>query len=231
MTARTPRYPLTRNASHCPALQLRSLNPRWIAIASRAACFAAVAISLFGTATASAQIRSPRSHVHYGVELEPHLVVQWADEPYWDDTGIGVGLRASIPVLPDGPITTINNSLAIGFGLDWAHFDGCGQYNDLCDANDFWIPIVLQWNFFLTRSISLFAEFGLALQYSTLDWAGPIPGNCARINGMDICRDSVDDLDVELVLWLGARFGLSENIALTLRLGTPSLLFGVSFFL
>ena len=30
---------------------------------------------------------------------------------------------------PDGPVTTINNSLAIGFGLDWAHFDdACGPY-------------------------------------------------------------------------------------------------------
>jgi hypothetical protein len=191
----------------------------------------AVAALLLAASSASAQIRSPRSHNLYGVELEPHLVVQWADEPWWDDTGVGVGFRASIPVLANGPIDSINNSLAVGFGLDWAHFDGCGPFNDVCDANDFWIPLVLQWNFYLTRSISLFGEFGLALQYSTLDWDGPVPGNCARINGVDICNDDVDDLDIELVLWLGARFSLSENVALTLRLGTPSLLLGVSFYL
>jgi hypothetical protein len=197
----------------------------------RTSCWLAAAGLLFIASSASAQIRNPRSHAHYGVELEPHLVVQWADEPYWDDTGIGVGLRASIPVIPDGPINSINNSLAVGFGLDWAHFDGCGRFNDVCDANDFWIPLVLQWNFYLTRAISLFGEFGLALQYSTLDWDGPIPGNCGRINGVDICNDDVDDLDIELVLWLGARFALGDNVALTIRLGTPSLLFGVSFFL
>jgi hypothetical protein len=228
--ARTPRYPLIRSASHNVVRHVSLAAPQ-SAIAVRAACFLGVAVALFVTASASAQIRSPRSHSHYGVELEPHLVVQWADEPYWNDTGIGVGLRASIPVLQDGPISTINNSLAVGFGLDWAHFDGCGPFNDLCDANDFWIPLVLQWNFFLTRAISIFGELGLALQYSKLDWAGDIPRNCARVNGVNVCSNDVDDLDVELVLWLGARFALSDNVAFTLRLGTPSLLLGVSFFL
>ena len=207
-------HPLNRSAASCAVF---------------GACLAALV--LLANATASAQIKSPHSHPHYGVELEPHLVVQWADEPYWQDTGIGLGLRASIPVIPDGPITTINNSLAVGFGLDWAHFDDCGPYNDLCDAEDFWIPIVVQWNFYVTKAISLFPELGLAFQYSVLDWDGDIPGDCRRINGRDICDNDVDDLDVELVLWFGARFAVSDTIAFTLRLGTPSLLFGVSFFL
>jgi hypothetical protein len=51
------------------------------------------------------------------------------------------------------------------------------------------------------------------------------------VNGVNICNDDVDDLDVELVLWFGARFIVADNIALTLRLGSPSLLFGVSIFL
>jgi hypothetical protein len=216
-----------RHASHSFIRARALLQPRTLHFAA----LAAAAFALLLASSASAQIKSPRSHPHYGVELEPHLVVQWADEPYWDDTGIGVGLRASIPVIEDGPINSINNSLAIGFGLDWAHFDDCGPWNDVCDANDFWFPLVVQWNFFLTKSISLFGEFGLAFQYSTLDWDGPIPGNCARINGVNICNNDVDDLDVELVLWLGARFLLSDNIALTLRLGSPSLLFGVSILL
>lgn len=196
-----------------------------------AVAFCLAAFCLLNASSASAQIRNPSDHNLYGVELEPHLVVQWADEPWWDDTGVGVGLRASIPILANGPIDSINNSLAIGFGLDWAHFDGCGPFNDACDADDFWIPLVVQWNFFLTRSISLFAEFGLALQYSTLNWDGPVPGNCRRINGVDFCDNDVNDLDVEFVLWLGARFDITRNVAFTLRLGTPSLLLGVSFYL
>lgn len=177
---------------------------------------------------ASAQIRSPGNHPRYGLELEPHLVVQWTNEPVWDDEGIGVGLRASIPVVDNGPVQSINNSLAVGFGLDWAHFDGCGAFNDQCDVNDFWIPLVVQWNFWITRSISLFPEIGLALQYSVLDWDNRVPPGCQRVNGLNICNDDVDDLDVEFVLWLGARFMVSNNIGITLRLGVPSLLLGLS---
>jgi hypothetical protein len=190
-----------------------------------------VTTSSLVTSTAEAQIRSPRAHTHYALELEPHLVVQWADEPYWNDEGIGVGVRLSIPVVPDGPITTINNSLAVGFGLDWAHFDDCGPYNDLCDADNLWFPLVLQWNFFLTRAVSLFTELGLALQYSSLGWDGPIPGNCVRYRGTNVCDDDVDDLDIELVFWLGGRFAVADSVAITLRLGIPSILLGVSLLL
>ena len=40
-----------------------------------------------------------------------------------------------------------------------------------------------------------------------------------------------NDTDVELVMWLGVRFQLQDTFALTLRLGTPSLLLGASFYL
>src|ERR1700742_955133 len=78
---------------------------------------------LFWAGTARAQIKEPGNHPKYAVELEPHFLAHW-DEPYWGGDGIGVGLRASIPIIEDGPVTTINNSLAIGFGFDWAHFSG-----------------------------------------------------------------------------------------------------------
>ncbi|HKP56027.1 MAG TPA: hypothetical protein VJV78_04895 [Polyangiales bacterium] len=191
-------------------------------------CLSLLVLGLWST-SAAAQIRSPGSHPRYGVELEPHLVIQWSNEPYWNDAGIGVGLRASIPLIQQGPVTTINNSLALGFGFDWAHFD-CGPY-DTCDSSDLWFPVVVQWNFFITPAISLFPELGLGIQYSWLDWDGRVPNDCVRIQGTNICDDDVDDVDVHLVFWFGARFQLSKDIALVLRLGIPSLLFGPSFFL
>lgn len=197
--------------------------------------FACLAVSSFAAA-ASAQIDRPGSHLTYGVELEPHLVVQWDDDPsWWGEDGIGLGLRASIPIIENGPVRTINNSLAIGFGLDWAHFDdSCGPdpngpFNEDCSADDFWLPVVLQWNFFFSDLISAFPELGLAIEHTRWDgyW-------CGRGNNGNLYRcgdgDS-SDTDVELVLWLGVRFHLADNFALTLRLGTPSLLLGASFFL
>ncbi|HMI92836.1 MAG TPA: hypothetical protein VK509_15785 [Polyangiales bacterium] len=194
------------------------------------ACFLLVCC-LLSAGAAQAQIKSPGAHESYSAELEPHLVVQWHDEPYWDDEGFGLGLRASFPVIDNGPITTINNSLAIGVGLDWAHFDdACDIYNinlndDDCSANDFWVPVVLQWNFFFSKLVSAFPELGLAVQHSSWD-----VGICRRGNN-NYYRCDDDDTDIELVLWLGVRFHVADNFAITLRLGTPSLLLGASFFL
>jgi hypothetical protein len=196
----------------------------------------ALAACLFCASSAHAQITQPGKHASYTAEIEPHLVLQWSDEPWWDDDGIGVGLRASLPVVQNGPITTIDNSLAIGFGLDWAHFDDAcwgpgprprAPFDDDCSAEDFWIPVVVQWNFFFSELISAFPELGLGIQHTRWegDWCG---------GGRDLYRcgdgDS-SDTDAELVLWLGVRFHLADALAITLRLGIPSLLLGVSFFL
>ena len=180
---------------------------------------------------ADAQIRSPNHHPQYAVELDPHLVLQWTNQPFWNDDGVGVGIRLSIPVLANGPIPSINNNLAIGFGLDWAHFDGCGPYGDVCGSDSFIFPLVVQWNFFITNWLSLFPELGIAIEHARLGWEGAIPARCVRVNGVDVCRSGASHTYVELALWLGARFAISNNIAFTLRLGTPSILIGVAFLL
>jgi hypothetical protein len=183
---------------------------------------------------AQADIGKPGGHHEYSAEIEPHLVLQWADEPSWNDEGIGLGLRASIPLIQNGPVTTINNSLAIGFGLDWAHFDDeCfGPFPNRnvlgrdCSANDFWIPVVVQWNFFFSDVVSAFPELGVGIQHTRFDGTW-----CVENRNATFCDDGGSDTDVELVLWLGVRFHLSQAFAITLRLGTPSLLLGASFFL
>lgn len=205
--------------------------PRSISAFAPLAC---AAVWLLVASSASAQIDRPGNHPKYGAEIEPHLVVQWDDEPWWDDDGIGLGLRATIPIMENGPVRTINNSLGIGFGLDWAHFDDAcwgpgGRPNvlDDCSADDFWLPLVVQWNFFFSDLISAFPELGLGIQHTRWDgdWCG---------GGRDLylcSRGDSSDTDVELLLWLGVRFHLADSFALTLRLGTPSLLLGASFFL
>lgn len=175
----------------------------------------------FTPARADAQIKSPGHHPHYVVELEPHLVWQWNNDEAANDDGIGIGGRASIPILQDGPIRTINNNLAISFGLDWAHFPDC-RYDRVCTEDDIWVPVVMQWNFFLTPMISIFPEFGLAFRDALFGYDDPYCDN-------HDCRHS--SLRVYPAFWFGGRFHINDTIALVLRLGTPSLHFGVSFFL
>lgn len=180
----------------------------------------ALAISVLWSDLANAQINTPGRHPRYTAELEPHLVWQWTGDERAHNDGIGMGFRASIPLLQDGPVPTINNSLAISFGIDWAHFPECYDYGD-CSEDDFWVPVVAQWNFYLTSVISIFPEFGLGFRDAIIDYDGPCRGNG--------CRGSA--LEVHPVLWFGARFQLANAVALVLRLGTPSLQLGVSFFL
>ncbi len=71
------------------------------------------AAALTLASTAQAQIGRPGAHERYTAEVEPHLVLQ-----HTDDDGIGLGIRASFPIIDNGPIRTINNSLALGVGLE-----------------------------------------------------------------------------------------------------------------
>jgi hypothetical protein len=188
-------------------------------------------------APAFAQIKEPGAHPAYGVELEPHLVLGWDRGPHhFADDGVGVGLRASIPFLRNGPISSINNNMALTFGLDWVHFGydraaACRDYRGaFCDdqdfsANAFWLPVAVQWNFFVHPRISVFGELGLALVHERWSWARPCPGMPGPL-----CEyhDTHTDF-AELVFYAGARFMLSDNFGFTLRLGFPQVTLGASF--
>ena len=180
-------------------------------------------LTLLASLPAEAQIRNSGTHPYYGVELEPHALWQWTgDEWAWED-GIGFGLRVSIPILENGPVKTLNNNLAVTFGFDWAHFDGdcvAGGRGVDCDESDTWVPVAAQWNFFITDVVSLFPEVGLGFRNAVRD--------------TDFCDSAAcddEDLEVHFALWFGARFRIAAPIALVLRLGTPSMSFGVSFLL
>lgn len=189
----------------------------------------AFTLAMCASQIASAQIKSPGRHPSYGVELEGHLVFQWTNDEWVNDDGLGLGMRASIPVIDNGPVSTINNNFAVTFGLDWAHFGDCRF--DACDSDEFWVPVAMQWNFFLSPVVSLFPELGIAIQHSRFNWDGPVPGGGCVVRGINYCGGDDSDTDLELVLWLGARFTLAESFALTVRLGTPSILLGAAFFL
>jgi hypothetical protein len=75
-------------------------------------------------------------------------------------------------------------------------------------VNYFYLPVVMQWNFWLHKSWSVFGEPGVALY--------------------------LQDGDLEftpLVLFVGGRYHLNDRITLTMRLGYPAFSFGVSFLL
>jgi len=197
-----------------------------------ALAFAALACGA-NAAHAQSTIKQPGDHPHYTLELEPHLVAQYGNLPYTDD-GLGLGVRVSVPFVHNGPISTINNNIGMSFGLDWVHFGDDNQCNGrgnpdffsaTCSATELWFPVTAQWNFFLTKIISVFGELGLSGHYARWDYEGPCN------TGTD-CRYSAHYLNLfEPVLWAGGRFLLWPGGGLTVRLGWPYISFGASFLL
>jgi hypothetical protein len=193
-------------------------------------CFSlGVGLSLAATSGrvgAEGTIRSPGDHVAYDLELEPHLVAGFFDPPgVGRGVGYGVGVRASWQIAPAGFLPAVNDSVAIGAGLDFAHYAGSAVVTGFCRqfvagpngtsvcvdvdgraSNYFFIPVVMQWSFWLTHRWSLFGEPGVALY----------------VRGGEV--------GVSPALFLGARYQLSDAVAFVLRIGYPSVSLGASFF-
>lgn len=176
---------------------------------------AALALASPRDARADDTIKMPGEHPKYAVEVEPHLLLGWG----WGwGSGVGLGGRFSIPVVDNGFVSTINNSVAISFGLDMLWYNGCwdGRYN--CSGNALVFPVVMQWNFFVAQHWSVFGEPGLAIYDAW--W-----------NGCNGCGPNGPGPGVWPALYIGGRYHFNDKVSLTMRLGFPSFSFGASFFL
>jgi hypothetical protein len=176
-------------------------------------------------------IRSARTPIDYAAELEPHVVLGSGPPGRGAGSGGGIGARASIVLSSDGFLRGVNDSLALGFGFDYGRYAaayGFYGYRDEClrfepgpagtavctdvtsnggTYNYLFVPVVLQWNFWLTERFSAFGEPGISFYHL---------GDGFAATG---------------ALYVGGRFRLADRITLTARLGYPTLAFGVSFML
>jgi hypothetical protein len=176
------------------------------------------------SASAQSTITRYRDRPSYGVELEPHLTLGWIEPPgIGTGEGIGMGVRGSFEIVGEGFIKPINDSIAIGVGLDWIHYSGddlsstgecaesvpgqnggsvCVEVEDFSydSSTDYlWFPVVMQWNFWLHRRWSVFGEPGIAIRLDDMDQIALSP----------------------FVFWAGGRFHITNDLTLTLRAGIP----------
>ena len=161
------------------------------------------AVAAAPSAEARGTIKEVGNHPDYSLDLEFHFALSLLQGPYPSSgTGFGPGGRITVPVLQNGFIKTINNSIAVSAGLDWIHFGSVDRET----VDYFFIPIVMQWNFWLTEDWSVFGEPGLSILLRTQekDTATPV------ING-------------------GARWLLTDGIAMVFRAGYPVVSVGFSF--
>jgi len=198
-----------------------------------APCLAALAVcALPGVAHAQNIVRQPGNHPDYAFEIEPHLAFQWANRIGSDD-GFGPGVRFNIPFVHNGPISTINNNMGITFGLDLTF--GGGGYGCYpidrrvpgrdCSVTELWLPVAMQWNFFLTKNISVFGEPGFAIAHRRWTY----PWYCQGNNYL--CDETVSDTTLEPVLFGGGRFMFSDKVGATVRIGFPMISAGINILL
>jgi hypothetical protein len=200
----------------------------------------AAALVLGATATmstsagAAGTIKNADDHPHYTAEIEPHLIFGTNDY-YWN-SGVGIGGRFSFVIVDPGFIKDINNTVAIGTGLDvnfygwdcpYYYRPGPGPYyNCGGSVTGFTIPVVMQWNFYVAPHVSVFGEPGLAIHYYSYSYDCPPGYNCPSYSHTHVAP---------FVLYGGMRYHFNESIAITPRLGFDNygafyLSFGVSFF-
>jgi hypothetical protein len=141
-------------------------------------------------------IRMPGDHTSYVFEIEPHGILGFG-APFEDTAAeIGLGVRGTLH-LANGFIPSINDSVGVGFGID---FTPGGDGRVL-------IPIVLQWNFWLSNRFSVFGEPGFAVTSGGPQTFDPF------------------------IFYAGGRFLFTPRIGFTVRVGYPDVSVGVSFLL
>jgi hypothetical protein len=191
-------------------------------------CLTVLSLAAFpAAARAQSIIKQPGNHPDYSFELEPHFVFQWGAR-YGVDDGFGPGIRFSIPFTRNGPIPSINNNMGITFGFDLTFGgDYCYPYNrgsQYCNSTltEFWFPVAMQWNFFLTKVISVFGEPGFAIAHH--HWSYDY---CAAVN-VPGCHDSNGHTTFEPVFEAGGRFMFSDRVGAIVRIGYPMFSGGIN---
>jgi hypothetical protein len=153
---------------------------------------ACIVLSLASRASAeTATGRDPDRHPHYFFEAEPHALVG-----LFEPQAFGAGFRGTFVLSDAGFIRNVNDTVGLGVGFDWTH-------------DTTWVPVVLQWNFWVSEHWSVFGEPGVAFRW----------------------RDHYDELRPDLTLYGGARWLFAPRASLTMRIGYPAFAVGVSFLL
>ncbi len=98
------------------------------------------------------EIKHPGQHINYFFELEPEAVFVF-NRALSD--GPGLGVRGSVNLLNNAFVSSINDSVALTFGIDKDRLRNSKTLN---------FPIALQWNFWLSRHWSVMGEPGVFIQ-------------------------------------------------------------------
>ena len=164
---------------------VRAFGTRGIRLVLAAFVAAAVSLAARGAQADQSVIKQPGRHPDYTFEAEPHMFFGFDPPGTRAGSGFGPGFRGTVELVDNGFVKSINNTVGIGFGADWIAFGN--------DNTAIWVPIVMQWNFWLSRNWSVFGEPGGGFYLGNATGARP-------------------------AIYAGGRYHFSEQLALTLQI-------------
>jgi hypothetical protein len=136
-------------------------------------------------------------HVDYLFEFQLHGMFTTLEPPGPPNTGGGPGARLSIEVIRGGLFNGLNDSLGLSAGGDWVVTSA---------FNHVWVPLVIQYNIWVSPNWSFLAEPGVALKF-------------------------IQEAAVTPAFQVGARYMVSKDfLAVTARAGLPAVSLGVAAF-
>jgi len=159
--------------------------------------------------------KPPRAtwHPKYGVEIEAHFGAFSYESPY--GAGFpGGGARITVPVWTNGPIRSIDDEIAFGVGLDvhyyGAYKPGGTEAIDRAATTVVYVPLAVQWGFWLGKLVSIYVEPQLIYRYALYNEACTTPGI--------VCTPGTTILPGGQA---GIRFRLFDHFAIVVRAGYP----------
>ena len=128
---------------------------------STALALAASLSTLLAAEGANAQSFFGTPYAHEArFNLELHGIVNYS---FWGEAfSPGVGLRFQIPLLRNGFVRSVNNSVYLGIGLDAFFYTSWYRDPSTNFHGSLQVPIMLTWNFHLAPRFTLFLEAGVA---------------------------------------------------------------------
>lgn len=161
-----------------------------------------------------------RWHPDYSIEIEAHGTVAAFDSFF---VGLGAGARITIPVADNTLVKSIDDELSVGIGIDVVRY---GAYKPINTSSKpglgvlaLYVPVSLQWNFWLGSRATFFLEPTLIYRYASyID-------DCANAYG-SACAERTRFLPSGA---LGMRFRFADHVGLTIRAGWPMANLGLTW--
>lgn len=133
--------------------------------------------------------------------------------------GFGAGFRVGIPIAPNGFIGKLNDAVFLEPGVQFVYWDDFHH-----TRTGVMVPILMRWDFFLTRAWTLYGSVGVVFGFFTDD------EDRFRVrDARDIFYPSRRPGFFQVAFGGGAMWNFSPNTSLRLDASTQMLAIGVVF--